>query len=406
MGAEDVDARRAVVLVIDSAGIGALPDAAAYGDEGAATWQNTAAAVGGLRCPTLERLGLGRVAPIQGLEATPTPAGFAGRLAEVSPGKDTTTGHWELMGLELDTPFALYPHGFPPEIVEPFVARTGRPVLGNRAASGTAILEELGAEHLRTGAWILYTSADSVFQLAAHEEKVPLEELYAACRAARELLDRHRVGRVIARPFLGRPGAFERTYHRHDFSMRPDRPTVLDALGAAGVPVVGVGKIADIFAGAGVPRNVGTEGNADGLRKTRALLDEVPRGLVFANYVDTDMVFGHRRNPAGYARALEEIDAALPGLQAALRPADLLLVTADHGCDPTFGAHTDHTREYVPLVAWSPALGRGGDLGTRRSFADVGASVADWLGVRWDGPGASILPALGLAGPAGAGGAA
>ncbi len=396
-----------MVLVIDSAGIGALPDAADYGDAGAATWQNTAEAVGGLRCPHLERLGLGRVAPIRGLSAAPAPTGFAGKLAEVSPGKDTTTGHWELMGVELARAFSVFPQGFPAEIVEPFVARTGRGVLGNKAASGTAILDELGAEQLRTGKWILYTSADSVFQLAAHEEKIPLEELYRACRLARELLDAHRVGRVIARPFVGVPGAFKRTYHRHDFSMKPDRPTVLDRLGEAGVPVVGVGKISDIFAGVGVPRNVGSEGNADGLRKTLALLGELQRGLLFVNYVDTDMVYGHRRDAAGYARALEEIDAALPGIQAALGPDDLLLITADHGCDPTFRAHTDHTREYVPLVAWSPALGRGGDLGVRRGFADVGATVADFLGVAWGGPGRSILPALGLPGHGvGGGGAA
>jgi phosphopentomutase len=407
MGAGRRDARRAVVLVIDSAGIGALPDAAAYGDAGAATWQHVAEAVGGLRCPALEALGLGRVAPIQGLARVPAPAGFCGKLSEVSPGKDTTTGHWELMGLELERPFSVFPQGFPVEIVEPFVARTGRGVLGNKAASGTAILEELGAEHLRTGKWILYTSADSVFQLAAHEEKIPLDELYRACRQARELLDAHRVGRVIARPFVGAPGAFQRTYHRHDFSMKPDRPTVLDRLAEAGAPVVGVGKISDIFAGVGVPRNVGSEGNADGLAKTRALLGEVERGLVFANYVDTDMVYGHRRDPIGYARALEEFDAALPGLQAALRPDDLLLITADHGCDPSFRAHTDHTREYVPLVAWSPALRHGGDLGVRQSFADVGATVADFLGVAWGGPGRSILPALGLPGHgAGGGGAA
>jgi phosphopentomutase len=387
-----------VVLVIDSAGIGAMPDAADYGDAGAATLQHTAEAAGGLRLPNLERLGLGRVAPIQGVAAVPEPTGFSGKLAELSPGKDTTTGHWELMGRVLARAFSVYPQGFPPEIVAPFVERTGRGVLGNKAASGTAILEELGAEHLATGKWILYTSADSVFQLAAHEEKIPLEELYAACRLARGLLDPHRVGRVIARPFVGSPGSFQRTYHRHDFSMRPDGPTVLTALEAAGMPVVGVGKIHDIFAGDGVGRSVASEGNADGLAKTRALLGELERGLLFANYVDTDMVYGHRRDARGYARALEEIDVALAGILAALGPGDLLLITADHGCDPCFLAHTDHTREYVPLVAWSPALARGGDLGTRPGFADVGATVADWLGVAWDGAGRSILPELGLTG--------
>jgi len=389
--------RRLLWIVLDSVGIGELPDAARFGDAGAATLQHTAAAVGGLELPQLAALGLGHIAPIAGVPAVAAPQGAFGRAAERSVGKDTTTGHWELAGLLAGEPFAVFPDGFPPSIVEPFCQATGRGVLGNKTASGTVIIEELGAEHMRSGDWILYTSADSVFQLAAHEEVVDLEELYAACRTARRQLDAHRVGRVIARPFVGRPGAFERTYNRHDFSMPPDGPTVLDALVAAGVPTVGVGKIHDIFAGVGVQRSVATRGNADGLEQTRRLLASEPRGLIFVNLVDFDMNFGHRRNPQGYAEALAAFDAALPGLRAGLRDEDLLLITADHGCDPTFTAHTDHTREYVPLLAWSPAGRAGVDLGTRQTFADMAATVAAHLGADWRGAGESFLDRLGLA---------
>ncbi len=385
--------RRVVVIVLDSAGIGELPDAGAYGDAGAATLPNLARAVGGLLLPHLAALGLGRIAPIAGVPAQARPEGWFGKMAERSPGKDTTTGHWELMGLVLAEPFATFPRGFPEEIVREFSRRTGRGVLGNKAASGTAIIDELGEEHQRSGQWIVYTSADSVFQVAAHEETIPLDELYRACRAAREFLDAYRVGRVIARPFVGAPGAYRRTYHRHDFSMKPTGPTVLDALRRAGVPVWGVGKIGDIFAGQGVERSEPTEGNANGIDMTLKLLDELARGLLFVNLVDFDMTFGHRRDAAGYARALAEFDAALPRLQERLRPGDLLLITADHGCDPTFAAHTDHTREYVPLLSWRPD-GGGGELGVRRSFADLGATAAEALGVSWNGPGESFFPAL------------
>ncbi|MBW2702548.1 MAG: phosphopentomutase [Deltaproteobacteria bacterium] len=388
--------RRVLLVVLDSVGIGELPDAADYGDAGAATIQHTADAVGGLKIPNLEALGLGRVAPISGVRAVDTPLGWCGKLAAQSPGKDTTTGHWEMAGIILDKPFSVYPDGFPPEIVDPFVAATGRGILANKAASGTVILEELGAEHLSSGKWILYTSADSVFQLAAHEDLVPIEELYEACRIARELLDEHRVGRVIARPFIGEVGSFTRTYNRHDFSMKPSAPTVLTRLEEAGLPVVGVGKIHDIFAGEGVTRSVSTSGNADGLVKTEELLGDVDQGLIFVNLVDFDMLFGHRRNPEGYARALEAFDAFLPRLQAGLKDDDLLLLTADHGCDPSYIKHTDHTREYVPLLAWSPALERGGDLDTGASFACVAASVAEALGLDWTGPGESIFEKLPL----------
>jgi len=392
-GLLDPSRRRVLVIVLDSAGIGELPDAAAYGDAGSATLPNLARAVGGLALPNLGVMGLGRIAPIEGVPAAARPDGFFGKMAERSPGKDTTTGHWELMGLVLSEPFATFPAGFPEAIVAEFVRRTGRGVLGNKAASGTAIIDELGPEHQRSGKWILYTSADSVFQVAAHEETIPLEELYRACRTAREFLDAHRVGRVIARPFVGAPGSYRRTYHRHDFSMKPTGPTVLDSLRRAGVPVWGVGKIGDIFAGQGVDRSEPTEGNKNGIEKTLSLLGEMERGLLFVNLVDFDMTFGHRRDTAGYARALAEFDAALPRIRERLRPGDILIITADHGCDPTFTAHTDHTREYVPLLAWCAGEG-GGDLGVRRSFADLGATVAEALGASWSGPGESFFTAL------------
>ncbi len=390
--AEDSKFERVVVIVLDSAGIGEMPDAGKYGDSGAATFQHTAAAVGGLSMPVMQSLGLGRIAEIAGVDRVALPRGLCGKLSEVSAGKDTTTGHWEMMGLPVNQAFPVFPQGFPEEIVEPFVRMSGRGVLGNRPESGTKIIEELGAEHLETGKWILYTSADSVFQLAAHEEKIPLDELYSACRQARELLDTYRVGRVIARPFVGKPGAFERTYNRHDFSMAPFGPTVLTALEQAGVDVVGVGKIKDIYAGVGVTRAIVTSGNLDGMRQIAELLSDVERGLIFANLVDFDMRFGHRRNPKGYASALEEFDQALGPIMEKLEARDLLMLTADHGCDPTFTAHTDHTREFVPLIAWSPAFEAGADLGTRDTFADLGATVAWALGVEWDGPGSSCLP--------------
>jgi phosphopentomutase len=383
---------RAVVVILDSLGIGELPDAAAFGDAGAATLQHIAEAVPGFSLPNLERMGLGRIAPIVGVPPAQNPSGYGGKMAERSVGKDTTTGHWELAGLVVKEAFSLFPHGFPPEIVEPFVARTGRGILGNKTASGTQILDELGEEHLRTGKWILYTSADSVFQLAAHEQKIPLEELYQACRQARALLDPYRVGRVIARPFVGQPGAFERTYNRHDFSFLPDGPTVLDALVAQGIEVTGVGKIPDIFAGVGISRSLPTHGNADGMAQTEALIDKGVEGLIFTNLVDFDMNYGHRRDPQGYARALEGFDRWLPSLLLKLGPQDLLIVTADHGCDPTYLAHTDHTREYVPVLVFSPRFSRGGDLGVRSSFADVAATLAAALGVPWNGPGTSLLP--------------
>jgi len=309
------------------------------------------------------------------------PAASWGRMAERSPGKDTITGHWEMMGVSLSKPLPLFPHGFPPEVLDPWIAATGVPgVLANRAASGTQIIEELGEEHQRTGKPIVYTSADSVFQVAAHEETVPLETLLAWCREARRILDPLRVARVIARPFVGKPGAYRRTYNRKDFSLLPPRQTVLEMAAAAGVPVVGVGKIGDIFDRRGLSEDVHTEGNADGLRRTCEVLDRMERGVLFVNLVDFDMLWGHRNDAQGYARALEEMDRGLPGVLGRLRAGDLLALTADHGCDPTTPS-TDHSREYVPLLVSVP--GRDGvPLGTRPTFADLGATVAEYFGLR------------------------
>jgi phosphopentomutase len=387
-----MDRRRFVILVADSVGCGALPDARAYGDEGSDTLGNTSRAVGGLALPTLGRMGLGHVTDILGVPPDAAPLAFHGRMAERSKGKDTITGHWEMMGIVLREALALYPRGFPPEILEPFLRETGAPgVLGNVAASGTVIIQELGEEHQRTGKPIVYTSADSVFQIAAHEETVPLDTLYAWCRVARRILDPFRVARVIARPFVGTPGKYVRTYNRRDFALATPGPTVLEKLVGAGVPVFGVGKIPDIYDRKGITDELHTEGNADGLAKTEALLDRVDHGLVFVNLVDFDMLYGHRNDARGYARALEEMDRALPRILGKLRPGEVAALTADHGCDPTTPS-TDHSREYVPLVVHAPGHG-GGALGTRGSFADLGATVADFFGVKAD-VGRSFLPDL------------
>jgi phosphopentomutase len=373
-------ARRALILVADSAGCGALPDAAAYGDEGSDTIGNTSRAVGGLALPVLGSLGLGHLTAVAGVPPTDRPIGSFGKARERSQGKDTITGHWEMMGLILTEGLRTFPGAFPPELIADFVTRTGLSgVLGNEVASGTEIVARLGAEHQRTGRPIVYTSADSVFQIAAHEQTVPLETLYAWCRTARALLDPWRVARVIARPFVGPPGAYQRTYHRRDFPIPTPGRTVLERLLEAGRPVVGVGKIGDIFDHRGLTEEVHTEGNADGLLRTEALLDRVDRGLIFVNLVDFDMLYGHRNDPVGYARALEALDRALPRLLSKLGPEDLCLITADHGCDPTTPS-TDHSREHVPFLVHVP--GRPGrPLGVRESFADVGATVAEWLGV-------------------------
>ena len=387
-----MDRRRFVIIVADSAGCGALPDARAYGDEGSDTIGNTSRAVGGLALPVLGRMGLGHVTAVAGVPPDPTPAAYHGRMAERSQGKDTITGHWEMMGIVLKEALALFPRGFPPEILEPFVKEAGVPgVLANRAASGTEIIRELGEEHQRTGKPIVYTSADSVFQIAAHEETVPVDELYRWCRIARRQLDPWRVARVIARPFVGTEGKYVRTYRRKDFAIATPGTTVLEKLVAARIPVIGVGKIPDVFDRKGITEEVHTEGNADGLARTEALLDRIDHGLVFVNLVDFDMLYGHRNDAPGYARALEEMDHALPRILGKLAPGEICAITADHGCDPTTPS-TDHSREYVPLLVHAPGKG-GGSLGTRPSFADLGATVSEFFGLRPD-VGTSFLAAL------------
>lgn len=383
-----VRGKRVTIIVLDSVGVGELPDAAAYGDAGSNTLAHTAAAVGGLHLPNLEAMGLGNIVPVAGVPPAVAPWAAYGKMAEVSPGKDTTTGHWEIAGLILDRPFPTYPEGFPPEVIEPFERATGRKVLGNKPASGTEIIKELGEEHMRTGRPIVYTSADSVFQIAAHEEVIPLQQLYEYCLIAREILvGEHGVGRVIARPFVGQPGSFVRTANRRDFSLPPPRPTLLDAVKTCGMEVAGVGKIEDIFAGRGLTRAVHTEDNRDGIEKTIALMEEDFAGLIFTNLVDYDMRYGHRNDPQGYARALEEFDAFVPRLQELAGPGQWLVITADHGCDPTTPG-TDHSREYVPLLVSGPEV-EPRFLGVRETFADVAASVARFLGVPWEGPGKS-----------------
>lgn len=384
---------RVLVIVLDSVGAGEAPDAAAYGDQGSSTLTHIGESVGGLRLPNLGALGLGRITPIPGVPPSEKPSGSFGKMQERSKGKDTTTGHWEMMGVIVEDPFATFPNGFPEEILKPFIERTGRGVLGNKVASGTDILVELGEEQMKTGKWIIYTSADSVFQIAAHEEIIPLDELYKACEIAREILDQHKVGRVIARPYVGKPGSFKRTYNRRDFSMQPTTQMVLDALAAAKIPVSAVGKIEDIYAGRGITRSIHTEGNADGIEKIKEELGITKQGLIFANLVDFDMLYGHRNDPKGYARCLEDFDKELPGITSRLQEGDLLLITADHGNDPT-SPSTDHSREYVPLLAYRPNAKNGVDLGTRACFADLGATIADAFQIPWRGPGVSFLPQL------------
>ncbi len=370
---------RACVIVLDAVGVGELPDAADFGDEGSDTLGNVARAVGGLDLPNLEALGLGNVEPLEGCPPQPGAPAIAGRLLERSKGKDTTTGHWELMGVVTPQPMPTYPHGFPHDVIDPFMHRTGRGVLGNRPASGTEIIQELGEEHQATGKWIVYTSADSVFQLAAHEETIPLEELYEGCRIARELLTgKHAVGRVIARPFVGEPANYVRTANRHDFSLEPKRPNYLSLVREAGSTVVGVGKIWDIFAGCDIDESFPTRSNVEGITTTERLLRELDHVLVFTNLVETDMLWGHRNDPVNFHRALQDFDRRLPDLLDALRPGDLLVLTSDHGCDPTTPS-TDHSREYGLLVAYVEGRNAAGHVHDGE-FGDVGATVNAWLG--------------------------
>ncbi len=386
---------RACVIVLDAVGAGELPDAAEFGDEGSDTLGNVARAVGGLDLPNLEALGLGNVEELEGCPPQAGAPAVAGRLIERSKGKDTTLGHWELMGIVTAQALPTYPHGFPHDVIDPFMHRTARGVLGNKPASGTEIIQELGEEHQETGKWIVYTSADSVFQVAAHEETIPLEELYEACRAAREILTgKHAVGRVIARPFIGEPGNYERTPNRHDFSLEPRKPNYLTLLREAGVAVHGVGKIGDIFAGQDIDESHPTKSNVEGITKTEELLQTLDEGFVFVNLVETDMLWGHRNDPINFHRCLQDFDRRLPDLLEALRPGDLLIVTSDHGCDPTTPS-TDHSREHALLLSY--VAGRNAN-GARHDgeFADVGATVNAWLGGKAPGrglPGQPIVEA-------------
>ena len=381
---------RVILVVLDSVGCGDAPDAASYGDEGSNTLSNTARAVGGLSLPNMGRLGLGHVTTIEGVPPHPAPRGAYGRLTEISAGKDTTTGHWELAGLPVLNPFPTYPHGFPPDLIAEYERRIGHGTLGNYPASGTVIVQELGAEHMRTGKPIVYTSADSVFQVAAHEEIIPIDELYRICRVARDLLTGvHAVGRVIARPFVGAPGNFTRSERRKDFSLAPPQDTILDVVKAAGHEVIGVGKIEDIFAFRGLTGSCHTTNNHDGVDAILRYIAGPGQGLIFANLVDFDMLYGHRNNPRGYADALEQFDARLPEIESALHDEDVLMLTADHGNDPT-SMSTDHSRERVPILASGGPLRRGTSLGTRASFSDVAATIAELLGVAWKGAGESF----------------
>jgi phosphopentomutase len=377
-------APRAIVLVLDSVGCGALPDAADYGDEGSNTLGNIARAVGGLRMPNLAAMGLGNVTEIAGVPPTPVPTASWGRNAEASAGKDTTTGHWEITGMRLDHAFPTYPDGFPPEVMDAFTRETGLGWLGNYAASGTVIIQDLGDEHVRTGKPIVYTSADSVFQIAAHEDVIPVDELYRICIIARTrvCVGEHAVGRIIARPFTGpdASGTYTRTHRRRDFALEPPEPTVLDVLKDAGIESYGIGKIGEIFAWRGICASPHSTDNMNGFDHLLERVGDSESGFVFANLVDFDMIWGHRNDVKGYAGGLEQVDARMPELIEAMVPGDLLVITADHGCDPTTPS-TDHSREYTPLIVKVKGVDVGVPLGTRATFGDIGETVLDFYGL-------------------------
>jgi phosphopentomutase len=395
----EVPFTRAIVIVLDGVGVGELPDASRYGDQGSDTLGHIAGRIR-LGLPTLRKLGLGRVTALgsTGISSDAAPIGAIGRMAEASPGKDSVTGHWELMGVVLERPFPLFPGGFARDILDPFIERTGRAVIGNKSASGTAIIAELGAEHLRTGSWIVYTSADSVFQVAAHETIVPVPELYHACEVAYQIVvEGHGMGRVIARPFVGSPGSFRRTSNRRDYVLPPIGETLLDRLASASIPVVGIGKIADLFAGRGIGAAYHTTSDEEGMDQLGRQMESCESGMIFVNLVDFDTEYGHRNDTAGYARNLERFDERLAAILSRLRRGDLLIVTADHGNDPTTPT-TDHSREYVPLLVVGHAVRAGVDLGTRRTFADVGQTLAELFGVGRLACGTSFLGDI-VAGP-------
>lgn len=372
---------RVVLFVLDSVGIGALPDSEQFGDIGVSTLGHIAKSTDHFKIPNLRKLGVGNIDGIDYIDADPNPIGAFGRSLEASNGKDTTTGHWEIAGLKIEQPFKTYPDGFPPHIINAFEAQTGRKVLCNKPASGTVVLDELGEEHMKTGNPIVYTSADSVFQIAAHEDIIPLDELYRMCQIARDILvGDDQVARVIARPFVGDPGNFQRTSNRRDYSIKPFEKTVLDYAKEAGYDVRAVGKIVDIYDGEGITHDVHTKDNMDGVDQTLNYLKEDFKGILFTNLVDFDAKFGHRRDVAGYRQAIEEVDARLPELFNAMKPSDLLIILADHGNDPAYSG-TDHTREYIPLLIYGDAVKAGTNIGTRQTFADVAATVSDILGI-------------------------
>ncbi|WP_410514734.1 phosphopentomutase [Paenibacillus sp. BR2-3] len=386
---------RICFIVLDSVGIGEAPDAAGFGDTGSHTLGHILERVPGLTLPNLQRLGLANIEPLPPLAPVTSPTGYYGKMKEVSVGKDTMTGHWELMGLKIEVPFNTYPDGFPAELIEKFEAATDRKVIGNKPASGTEILVEYGEEQMKTGAWIVYTSADSVFQLAAHEDIIPLEELYSACKIARELTmaPEFSVGRVIARPYVGEPGNFKRTPNRHDYAVKPPEATVMNALADIGKDVIAVGKINDIFTGEGVTASYPTKSNEHGIEITIEQLRQPFNGLLFTNLVDFDSLYGHRRDPQGYGRALEVFDEALPEIIETLGDKDLLIISADHGNDPVHSG-TDHTREYVPLLVYSPGLHHPDSLDVRETFSDVAATIADNFGAKAPQYGTSFLGEL------------
>ena len=370
---------RIIIIVLDSVGIGELPDAYKFGDEGSNTLVNTAKAVGGLNVPNLESFGLGKIGDIPGVSKGVDAKAFYGKMIEASAAKDTTSGHWEIMGVITEKPFPTYPEGFPDDVIKEFTTAIGRPILGNKTASGTEIIKELGEEHIKTGYPIVYTSADSVFQIAACEDVIPIESLYEMCDCARDILKgEHNVSRVIARPFIEENGIYTRTERRRDFSLLPPEETVLDKAVKKGYEVVGVGKIGDIFAHRGLTREIHASNNRDGVLKTIESIREDFKGIIFTNLIDFDMKYGHRNNPEGYAEALESFDKSLPEIVDALKAGDVIIITADHGCDPTT-LSTDHSREYVPLLVFGKKLNKPGSLGIRNSFADIGATVSEAL---------------------------
>ncbi|RDU34996.1 phosphopentomutase [Neobacillus piezotolerans] len=384
--------KRIFLIVMDSVGIGEAPDAEKFGDKGADTFGHIAEAMNGLNMPNMEKLGLSNIREIKGIEKQQQPLAYFTKMQEASNGKDTMTGHWEIMGLNIQTPFRVFPEGFPDELLSDLEAKTGRKIIGNKPASGTAILDELGKEHMETGALIVYTSADSVLQIAAHEEIVSLDELYNICEIARELTldEKYMVGRIIARPFIGEPGNFKRTANRHDYALKPFGRTVMNELKDSGFDVLAIGKISDIYDGEGVTKSLRTVSNMDGMDKLADTLGMDFTGLSFLNLVDFDALYGHRRDPEGYGKALEEYDARLPEVFEKLNDDDLLIITADHGNDPVHPG-TDHTREYVPLLVYSKRMDGGNELAVRKTFADIGATVAENFGVKMPEHGESFL---------------